>query len=102
MLLLDSIHDQIPHRHTLLGEQRAISFRFTNTHRLRNRHERKTRLLWIVKHRPHGLNSLIQITQEDIDFIRNNPAPSKMTRGFLKNKDQRRGALVSTCASRSW
>src|ERR1044071_10085632 len=78
MLLLDTINNQILNRHTLLGEQLKIPLRFENTHRLRNRDERKTRLLLIVKHCTHGLNSLTQISEEDINFIRNYTPPRKM------------------------
>src|ERR1043166_1782860 len=49
MLLFDTIHDQIAHRHTLLAQQLQIPFRFAHSHRFRNRYKCKTRLLRIVK-----------------------------------------------------
>src|SRR4029078_11816654 len=78
MLLLDTINNQNLNRYTLLGQKLKIPLRLENTHRFGNREERKTRLLSIVKHCSHGLDSLTQITQKNINLISNHAAPRKM------------------------
>src|SRR5829696_1978495 len=79
MLLLDSIHYEISHGYTLLPQQREISLCLSNTHRFRNRNERKTRLLLVMKQLTHRLDPLAQIPQEDIHFVGDRSAPRKMS-----------------------
>src|SRR5215216_197778 len=70
MLLLYAIDDQISYRHTLLPQQFQISLRFADGHRFRNRHEGKTGLLFVVQEIAHGFDSLTEVLQEQIDFVR--------------------------------
>src|ERR1051326_3711497 len=77
MLVLDSIHDQIAH-HTLLAQQLKIPFCLTHSHRFRNRHERKTRLLRIVKQLAHSRDTLVEIAKENINLVGNRLATRKL------------------------
>src|SRR5215213_1238381 len=74
MLLLYAIDDQISDGHALFAQERKIPFRLANTHRFRNRNERKPCLLLVMKHLPHGFDSLAEISKEEIDFVGNRTA----------------------------
>src|SRR5690242_19892478 len=79
VLLLDTIHDQIAHRYTLLAQQLQVPFRFAHSHRFRNRHQRETRLLGIMKQLAHSRDSLVQIVQKNIDLISHRFATRKVS-----------------------
>src|SRR5687768_2847119 len=78
MFLFHAINDQIAYWNTLLTQQLEISFRFANTHRFRNSHERKPRLILVVKQRADRFDSLADIAEEKINLVRDRFATRKV------------------------